>query len=861
MAGPAPSIPLGRIAGYEVQGKLGAGGMGIVYKALDLKLNRTVALKFLSEEEVTVEDRERLLREARAASALDHPNIAAVHTVEENAEGRTFIVMGYYEGETLSDKIRHSPLQPAHAVNVAMQIAGGLQHAHTRNITHRDIKPSNVLITNDGTAKILDFGLARIHGPSASTESASLSGTLLYMSPEQVQGRPLDARTDIWALGVVLYQMLTGRVPFFTDNAASTILAILNAPPAPMPGVPDELQLIILRALSKTPESRYQNCTELICDLEKLAVDDRAPTVTVDRSELQRQIRSATHSAAGIPLVSPRRTLWLTVALCIALGVCLAGAIAFTPLRWRIFGPQEKHIVVLPFEADSKDPAGQNVADGLMERITGKLSNLDAGKQSLWIVPSSEVRRLKIEDAKSASRELGATVAVSGRVRRTEEGISLIMDVIDAKSMRLLGSASLAESLLPSTSLDEDAVQRIASILNVGMRAGAGSEGKAAASVYDAYLAGRGFLQRFDKPGNLDNAIKSFNSAVAADPQFALGFASLGEAYWDKYRYDRNSEWLKKAAEFCNRAIQLNKKLPVVYITLARIHDASGNHDLALEEFDQTLSLDPRNADAHLGRAAVYEAMGRTSDAEQELKTAIELRPEYWLGISELGAFYLRQRRSDDAMTAYRRMLELVPDSASAHNNYGAALSRYGRLPEAEIQLRKSLAIDDNNYPAYANLGILFYRQKNWVQAAVMTEKALKLNPNDYRVWGNLGIAYEQMGNAEKANAAYREELVRVEETAKLAGDDPAIQLELAVLYSKKGMHDEALRQLNAALARTPNDARTLAEAGEVYDNLGDRARAIAFVRKSLKNGWTMTRLEENPGLRNVLADPKFQKQ
>src|SRR4051812_34802180 len=188
MSGQAPSIPAGSIPGYEVQGKLGAGGMGVVYKALDLKLNRTVALKFLSTNEVSAENRDKLLREARAASALDHPNIAAVHTIEETADGRTFIVLAYYEGETLADKVRRGPLQPAHAVNLALQIAHGLQHAHARNLTHRDIKPSNVLITNDGTAKILDFGLARVHGPTESTETATLSGTLLYMPPEQAQG-------------------------------------------------------------------------------------------------------------------------------------------------------------------------------------------------------------------------------------------------------------------------------------------------------------------------------------------------------------------------------------------------------------------------------------------------------------------------------------------------------------------------------------------------------------------------------------------------------------------------------------------------------------------------------------------------
>lgn len=858
MAGRVPSIPVGRIAGYEVQSKLGAGGMGVVYKALDLKLNRTVALKFLSEEDVAAADRERLLREARAASALDHPNIAAVHTVEETADGRTFIVMGYYAGETLADKIRHSPLQPAHAVNVALQIASGLQHAHARNINHRDIKPSNVLITNDGTAKILDFGLARMHGPSASTESASLSGTLLYMSPEQARGRPLDARTDIWALGVMLYQMLTGRLPFYSDNAASTIVAILNSPPAPMTGVPDELQLIILRALSKTPDSRYQSCAELIRDLEKVAVDDRAPTVTIDRNGLQKQIRSAAYSATGIAPASPRRILWLTVALVTAIGVCIAIAMAFTPLRWRIFGPQEKHIAVLPFDMESQDPGAQSLADGLSESIAGKLATLD-NQQSLWVVPTSEIRKRKINDPASARKELGATIAIKGKMRQGADGVHLTMDIIDAKSMRLLGSASLASSTALLSSMDDDAVERVAGILGAGARAsrdGAATVG----SAYEAYLKGRGLLQDFYKPGNLDGAIKLFYYAVQADPNFALGYSALGEAYWDKYRVDKDPSLVKKAADSCGRAIELNDKLPSVFVNIARIHDGSGQHDLALSEFDRALKLDPRNADAQLGLAGVYEGLGRLHDAEEGFKKAVALRPDYWLGIYELGAFYNRQRRTEDALREFRRVIEIAPDSAQAHSNLAAVLQRAGRLPEAEAELRKSLALGET-YAVYANLAMLYYRQKRWAESADATAQALRLNDKDYRVWANLGIAYEQLGDSNKAAAAYREELPRLLELSKVKSDDADIACELGVLYSKQKMTREAVRNLEAALARAPEDPRILSNAAEAYDNLGDRARAISLLKKALANGWTLQEAQQNPGLRGVLADPKFLKQ
>jgi serine/threonine protein kinase len=235
MAASAPSLPANRIGAYEIVGKLGAGGMGVVYQAVDRKLERTVALKFLGTGEPHPVDKERLLHEARAASVLDHPNIAPVHAVEEADGGRLFIVMTYYEGESLAERLRGGRLGVENAVDLACQVACGLEHAHAHGIIHRDIKPSNVMITREGVAKIVDFGLAHHFGPTESTQSANLSGTLLYMSPEQVMGKPVDSRTDLWSLGVVLYQMLTGRLPFEGENPAAAILAIMNAAPAPCP--------------------------------------------------------------------------------------------------------------------------------------------------------------------------------------------------------------------------------------------------------------------------------------------------------------------------------------------------------------------------------------------------------------------------------------------------------------------------------------------------------------------------------------------------------------------------------------------------------------------------------------------------
>ena len=292
---PTASLSAGDLVGkYKILGLAGAGGMGVVYRALDVKLERTVALKFLPEHVVsTGEEKERFLREARTASALDHPNIGVIHGLEETDHGRIFIVMAYYAGETLAQKMRRGPRPTAESVDIAIQIGEGLAAAHAGTVVHRDMKPSNVILTQSGVAKIVDFGLARLSSAN-STQSISTAGTIGYMSPEQTIGKFVDQRTDIWALGIVLAEMVTGKNPFQRDTPAATIFAILNEPPLPMDEVPIDLLRVIYRSLSKEPATRYQTCREMVADLKEIR--DR-----LDPEETIAQIGSASGTGSRPP--------------------------------------------------------------------------------------------------------------------------------------------------------------------------------------------------------------------------------------------------------------------------------------------------------------------------------------------------------------------------------------------------------------------------------------------------------------------------------------------------------------------------------------------------------------------------------
>jgi tetratricopeptide (TPR) repeat protein len=717
MALPA-QVRTGNLVGhYQVLCQVGAGGMGVVFKAFDQQLQRTVALKFLSPDlNCSRADRDRLLREARAASALDHPNIATIHAVEETDDGQLFLVMAYYEGESLASRLQQAPFSTAEAVEIVRQIAAGLEHAHFHDLVHRDIKPSNVILTPEGVAKIVDFGLARFVSTLAPTQSLGLAGTLAYMSPEQLSGKAVDARTDIWSLGVIAYQLLTNQLPFPGENPASTIDAILHTPPADLGHLPRELQSMVKRALFKNAEDRYPSCAELLQHLETIQTQlGRAPA-GVSRHEVIHRV----------PLVFPARTL----------------------------------------------------------------------KQR-------------------ARTDWHRWVAVA------------------------------AVALLAGT-LGLSAWQRI--------RATQGGQRSANPAAYESYLHGLESLQRYDKPENLEAAIQSFQGATQADPRFALGFAALGEAYWDKYQMDGSSQWLDLASAASKRAAELNDQLSAVYITLGRIHDGTGQRGLALQEFQRALELDHRNADALLGLADTYAHAGRSQDAEATYKRAAAMRPEYWDGHYQLGAFYFEQGRFADAANQFSRVLELLPDHARAHASLGLAKLSLREEGEAEAELRKSLALAPS-YAAYANLGVLFYNQRRFAESAAMTEKALRVNDKDYRLWNNLAIAREWLGQADLAKQAFDRELTQLEETVRLHAEDAQVQANLGVMYSQRRLRKKALLHMEAAMALSPDDADVLGKVGEAYENLGERSKGLECLRRALARGWRLVDLELNPDLRSLLAD------
>ena len=631
---------------------------------------------------------------------------------------------------------------------------------------------------------------------------------------------------------------------------------------------------IIYRALAKSPAERYSDCGAMAEDLEMFRaaslsapslhpVDPSAPTAALRRDDIDKYISHASTPSWSAAQRQKRSRWWVA-----ALVLPLAAAVAFAvpSLRLRIAeafsGSAEKHIAVLPFDNIGNNPGNAPLAEGLMDSLTSTLSNLDVGNQSLWVVPSSVVRARKVDDPSAALRVLGATLVVKGSIEREGQDVHLTVNLINAKTLRQIGSARLEDRAGDLATLQDETVARLAKMMGISITSDMlkSTGGKVNPAAYESYLTALGYIQRYDKPGNLDSAITALNDSVKSDPSFALGYAALADAFRHKYGVDPNAKWIEEAVANCQKAAQLDPNLPAVYITLARTHSLQAKYDLALQEFQHARQLDPHSAEALQGLAGTYERMGRIADAEATFKKMAALRPDLWDGYNSLGMFYSRQGRTKDAIAQFQHVISLTPDNALAYLNLAAVyldMNDPKVFAEAEQELKKSIELSPG-YPAYANLGLLYYNEKRFAESAAITEKALSFNDNDYRVWSNLVATYDWLGQSDKAAAARTHELKLVEDFVRAQPQDATAQSELADLYAQQKMRDKALTRIQTALALAPDDPRVLTNVGVAYEAAGDRVAALRYVEKALQKGYPLDDLKADPNLQKLLADQNF---
>ena len=847
------------ISHYRIQERLGGGGMGVVYKADDLRLQRPVALKFLPTELTRDADaRTRFIQEARAASLLEHPNICTVYDIGESPEGDSFICMAYCDGATLKRRMQSGILPLGTAVGYAEQISSGLAKAHEHGIIHRDIKPANLIVTSDGLVKIVDFGLAKLAGSTTLTGTGIMVGTAAYVAPEQARGVAIDHRADIWSLGVVLFEMVTGRLPFRADHVQALLLEVVHdsEPSVTLlrPETPPELARVIHRCLRKNPAERYQSAAELRSALSRIhAALDSGSEPTIGIPTLSSGSRSAV----------PRWRRSLAVA---AAAVAVAALAAYPALR-RLLPrsaslPADKHVAVLPLANVGGDAAGQAFCDGLMETLTSQLTRLAQSQPGLWVVPASEVRSRKVDSAEEARRVFGVNLAVSGSAQRDQETVRVTLNLVDTASLRQLSSAIIDDRRKQLAVLQDGAVGELAAMLGVTVsdpaRRALAQDSTSRPGAFDLYLEGKGALQRFDRPESIEAAIASFTVALAADPSFAPAYAGLAEAYFRMWNSRREQPWVAKAEEACSRALALDGRLAIAHATLGMIRNGTGRYEDAVAALRRALELEPGNADAYRELALAYAALNRPADAEATYKKAIALDPAFWVSHNTLGVFYWEQGRFQEAATQFQRVIELLPNSPWGHNNLGGLYLYLGQPEKARPAFARAIAVEPN-YAAYSNLGTIDFQAGNYDEAVALYRKALEFDASDYVIWGNLAAAYRWSGG-ERARALplYQRAAVMAAERLEVNPRDASVLSDLAAYEAELGNVENAAGLAARALAAAPEDPVVMFQAGVTYERLGERRRAIEWIGRALTHGHPREEVERAPDLADLRQDSSF---
>jgi len=672
----------------------------VVYKAEDTKLKRTVALKFLPPELTHIQDvHERFTREAQAAAALDHPNICTVYEFDE-AEGKPFISMAYIEGQSLKEKIESGPLDLEESVKIVTQVAEGLQEAHKKGVVHRDIKSANIMVTDRGQAKIMDFGLARVTESSLVTQEGMTMGTVAYMSPEQAQGKAVDHRTDIWSFGVVLYEMLTGKLPFHGEQEQSVIYAILKQKPEPImesnPDVPVSIQEVVLKALEKDPDNRYQQAEDLLDDLKSISAG-------IVPEEIKARLRKAKISRTKRTIMTGSAILVLLIIL----------GLFIIPRVFHSRDEMDKSIAVIPFHYLSDEPEKQYLADGVMEAILLNLSKLE----DLRVISRTSVEQYRETDktVNTICQELGVAYLLEGSFQKYGDTAKLIVQLIKPGKEEHIWANEYDRNWTEIFSVQSEVAQTIAGELQVAI---APEEKQLIEKIpttnmtaYDAYLQGEFYADKITL-NDLDTAMRYFELAIEKDPEFAEAYVGIAGVWVWRQQFMAVSadEAAPKIREACERALELDSSLSGAYEMLAGMH-AWGSWDWKAgeEALKKAISINPNSALAHSTLAFLLSVLGRTEEATEHIELGLKLDP-HDLFIKCLYSWNLLYvHRYDDCISVCREVLDKNPDYGEIAWSLYTALyltERYEESLEAmELAYTWQLPDFDHVFDQYDRLG------------------------------------------------------------------------------------------------------------------------------------------------------------
>jgi serine/threonine protein kinase/tetratricopeptide (TPR) repeat protein len=829
------------ISHYKILDKLGEGGMGVVYKAEDTMLKRTVALKFLSPQAVgTADEKARFIHEAQVASALNHPSVTTIYEINEH-EGQLFIAMELVEGKTLKQLVMTELPSMKRVLDVAILAGEGLAAAHEKGIIHRDIKSENVMVTSKGQAKVMDFGLAKARDATRLTQAGSTVGTAAYMSPEQAQGEEIDHRSDIFSFGVVLYELLTSRLPFKGEHDAALMYSIINQEPPPIArfneNVSDDLQRIVSKALAKDREERYQHVDDMVADLrrERRALES-ARTGRVETSAAQPPAPTA---KTPTPLVEesatpskPKPNSLKFIVPAIIVGVAVIAIVLFNPFDIQVhqkttIAADHKSVAVLPFTNMSGDPEDEFFSDGVTEDIIAQLSNIG----DLKVISRTSTMQYKntTKNIRDIAKELNVATILEGSVRRADHQVRIVAQLIDAASDKHVWAQTYDKELTQIFAIQSDVARQIASALQAELspREEVRLAKKPTANIdaYAYYLKGREYYSLYSKQDN-ENAIELFKKALELDPDYALAHAGLGDAYgqrWNQFGFPQ--AWI----------------------------------DSAIVASEKAISLDPSLAEGYKALGLAYQMKGWYRRSLETYHKAVELNPDYEPAVSNIGWVNEFIGESDEALRWHGRGLALNPMVALGYLGPALVYLNLGEYSKASEWINKALALQPDLPLAHGFLTWLFLAQEKYQECIERCEQILLSDPYEIYALDTMGYAYVRLGDYSRAEECY----TRTIAIDSLHGSTTG----LGYVYWKTGRLDDARKMLARSVERDREELARGNESSDVrYDLaeanalLGNKTEAGDWLQRAIDAGWmNYHRLETSPFLDNLRGDERFE--
>jgi len=753
------------------------------------------------------------------------------------------------------------------AIAVVEKVCPPLDSPHSEGVIHRDLKPQNIMRDKSGRIVVMDFGLARSLGDSGLTQTGALVGTLEYMSPEQAMGSTLDQRSDIFSVGLIFFELLTGKAPYKADTAIASLMKRTREDAQSASdveaSVPKSLSAIVSRCLEREPSNRYHSAVEL---LQQLTTWEANPNISAET--LSQMIPHAIIRRSRFSLDLPGKSwMWISGAVLVIVLATFAGRTLLNrtaPSSGEMAQgipslKQGKYVAILPLKQIGDPKALGYVADGIQEALAAKLFQL----KEVHLASSDSIDKAVAKDLplSKLARELGVNLVLQGSVQGNSDQLRVTLSLDDASTGKRLWSQEFPGAAGDVLALEDQIYGNVATALALKPtdeeQARVGAHPTENVKAYDLYLQGRNILRNGHSQDAFKQAVGLFEQAIDKDSNFALAYTGLADSSLSMYRETKESIWAQKATLAAQQGERLSSNLPEVHLSLGSVYSNTGKNTEAVTELKKALELAPNSDEAYRELGLAYSRSGQSDEAISAYQKAVATNAYNWQNHIDLGNAYFYLGDSAKALPEYQKVTEIAPDNPLGYMDIGSVYLREGKWSESIPEFQKSLALAPRA-ATYSDLGTAYFFLKNYDEATKNYEKAVEMTPNDEELLGNLGDSYRWSGHSDQAATAYSKAISLAFQELQVDPRSASIMGDLGLLYAKKGDATNALQYTNQARAIKPDDLQLMYSEAQVKTLIGKPEEALKSLKQALEKGWPPQEAWNDPELQKLQALPQF---